>query len=150
MMIFSILFSSTCQDKLYNYSLVYSPLRNRNQKTIPDTGDRFFKVYLYHYFRLPKSWRSFKKRLMKSRYRVKAPITASLVSSSVHSLPIIFMLLIFCVSYAVSAMNTITPMIAIIVFAIELPIHMFMSPAMITPMSPKNARVPIPVRSFFV
>ena len=86
---------------------------------------------------------------MKSRYKVKAPITAFLPINSPESLAT-SIFLIFCVSYAVNPTNISTPKIEITKYIIDDFMKIFTNEAMIIPINPIIKKEPNFVKSLFV
>lgn len=71
-------------------------------------------------------------------------------SSSVPSFPMIFMFLIFWVSYAVSNVKIKTPAYDVIQYKVSLPMNMFTRDAIINPKTPINKMFPRLVKSVLV
>ena len=87
---------------------------------------------------------------MKSKYKFKAPIIATLFADSLDPDTIKYSLLIFCTSYAVNPVKIKTPSIDKANSIPGLLRNRFMMDAMINPNSPMIRNDPIPVKSFFV
>ena len=101
------------------------------------------------YLLCPKSLNNIINKLMKSKYKVNAPITAFLPINSPLS-DTAYMFLIFCVSYAVKPTNTKTPIIDIAKYIIDDLRNMFTTDAIIIPIKPIIKKDPILVKSLFV
>ena len=88
-------------------------------------------------------------RLIKSKYRVRAPITAFLPTNSLESFAT-YIFLIFCVSYAVSPTKIKTPIIDISKYKIDYFKKILTSEAMIIPIKPIIKNEPNLVKSLLV
>ena len=86
---------------------------------------------------------------MKSKYRVKAPITAFFPTNSPESLAT-YMFLIFWVSYAVSPTKIKTPIIYIAKYIIDDFRKIFTNEAIMIPINPIIRKDPNLVRSLLV
>ena len=101
------------------------------------------------YLLWPNNLKSIINRFIKSKYKVKAPITAFLPINSPLS-EAAYMFLIFCVSYAVKPTNTKTPIIDIAKYIIDDFKNIFTIDAIIIPIKPIIKKDPILVKSLFV
>ena len=88
-------------------------------------------------------------RLIKSKYNVRAPITAFFPTNSPESLAT-YIFLIFCVSYAVNPTKIKTPIIEIAKYIIDDFRKIFTSEAIIIPIKPIIKNEPNLVKSLLV